>query len=221
MYNRGEMTRFRGRDAGRFFGNALPLLIAFLPCACGDGAIQTYRVSKAGAPALPAPGAPETPPSTDSLRPRLEPVLSPAGRDLHWKAPGGWEERPASGMRSASFLIPGASGAPAELSVVSLSGPAGGELANVNRWRAQLGLPEIAEKELPGLSRRLRSRAGGLLLVDFSGRKTGGGPPMRLLAAVLSSRDNVWFFKLTGRADSVGAAKESFLDFLKSLHYAH
>src|SRR5215471_9484636 len=66
-------------------------LIAVLFTGCEREGIQVYRVAKEPAqPAAAQEAAPEQQAQSD--RPRLE-----------WTLPNGWEERPASAMRVASF----------------------------------------------------------------------------------------------------------------------
>ena len=50
-------------------------------------------------------------------------------------------------MRLASYNVP-FDGGVGDLSIIRLAGQAGGDLANVNRWRDQLGLPNIDEINL-------------------------------------------------------------------------
>ena len=75
------------------------------------------------------------------------PPPRPTGQGaLKWALPKGWTETPGSGMRYATLTPPGAG--KVEMSVVVLPGAAGGELANVNRWRGQIGLPPLDEAAL-------------------------------------------------------------------------
>src|SRR4051812_36103019 len=68
----------------------------------------------------------------------IAPPPAPAAEGaLAWKLPKGWTDEAGSGMRYAT--IKPADGK-VEVSVVVLPGPAGGELANVHRWRGQIGL---------------------------------------------------------------------------------
>jgi hypothetical protein len=74
----------------------------------------------------------------------------PDGKQPEWTLPAGWNEQPGSGMRAATISIPAADG-PLELSVLSLpwTGSAeAGVLANVNRWRRQMGLPAIGPAKM-------------------------------------------------------------------------
>ena len=72
-----------------------------------------------------------------------------------YQTPAGWKEMPASGMRAASFSIPGPDDLNADVSVVKLGGDGGGDLQNVNLWLQQLGLPAI---DANALGERLSSR---------------------------------------------------------------
>jgi hypothetical protein len=114
-------------------------------------------------------------------------------------------------MRLASYDVPGKAG-PADASIVVLSGDAMGVLANVNRWRGQVGLPPFdGEGELAAGSVKVKTGAGEAVVVDFSGSGT------RLLAAVLGRKGETWFVKTTGPDESVAAAKPAFLELVKSL----
>ena len=180
---------------------ALPLVLLAALSACGKDEITVATIPK------------EAPPS---IGPALAPPGGAAegGAALAWKAPAGWKRLPGSGMRFASFTVP-AGGGEAELSVVVLPGPAGGDLANVNRWRGQMGAAALDEAGLARESKKVESAAGPLLVVDVAGAGAKAGES--LSAALLSTGDQTWFFKLTGKAGVVKAARPSFLAFLKSL----
>ena len=98
---------------------------------------------------------------------QLPPPPPVAGdKALQWLLPPGWTARMDGGMRYATLTPPQDAGK-VEVSVVTLAGPAGGELANVNRWRGQIGLPPVEEAALAGLRKPLRSAAGPIALYDF------------------------------------------------------
>lgn len=173
------------------------LLLAGLACllcgACRDEKIVTYRIPKE-----PDPEASKT-----------------TARELLWDLPAGWIEEPATPPRYASFAIPGADGAPADMSVTSFPGDAGGDLANVNRWRGQIGLPPWSEAELASGAQRITAVGQEILLVELEGpdRQTS------VLGAILRQREKTWFFKMTGPSALVGAQKDSFAKFLQSLRF--
>lgn len=134
--------------------------------------------------------------------------------NLHWTAPKGWQEEPASGMRLASFAVSGQGGSKADMSVVVLPGPAGGLLANINRWRGQLGLEPWSESDLAKGAQRVKSKAGEVTVVDL---KNQGN---QMLAALLFDGEQSWFFKMNGSQSVVTGARPAYLEFLRSLHFA-
>ena len=161
--------------------------------------MESYRAAKEDSPAA-APAAPSQ---------------AAGPRDLSWDAPAGWTRLPVSGMRVASFGV----GGRAELSVVALPGEAGGVLANVNRWRGQLGLAGVDQGGLDAQTRRIASGAGELLFFDIRGKAQADGTS-RLAVAVLSTAEQTWFFKLAGPDEAVARALASFQVFLRSLRRA-
>lgn len=173
------------------------LLLILQGCSGKD--VEIYRVAKESSP----------PASLDQAS------AAPAAGDLSWETPKEWAPQPASGMRFASFLAKGAGGGKIDISVVTLAGDAGGLLANVNRWRGQIGLGGWSEKELSSHGVRQKSPAGELLVFDMT-----GGQKNRLVAAILSVGDNSWFFKMTGEESDVANVKPAFQKFLGSLRRA-
>jgi hypothetical protein len=118
-------------------------------------------------------------------------------------------------MRLASFLVSGAGGASANVSVVSFPGSGGDDLANINRWRNQVKLGPVSAAELAGQIQSLDAPAGTFVVADMAGT----GPDnhaTRILGAWLRQPDRVWFFKMMGSSDLVGSQKDAFISFLKS-----
>ena len=151
--------------------------------------------------------------------PTPPPIAPAAGAPLQYILPNGWQEKPLSTMRLASFNAPGPNGNSADVSVVSLPGMAGGELANVNRWRDQVKLGPIDEETLAQSSEHLQANGHDYLLVDLSSATPIGEPPekQRIVAAILNENDHAWFIKMTGPDAAVAAQKKAFADFLRSL----
>jgi len=150
------------------------------------------------------------------------PVLATTAAQLDYQAPPGWIAQPLSPMRLASFKITGSNGAEADVSLVSLSGMAGGDLANINRWRDQLKLPPLSEADLPSVSSHVNMNGHDFLVTDLVSAEPL--PPlnhkMRIVAAAAHEGEQTWFVKMTGDVDLVGAQKNRFLDFLRSLSLA-
>jgi len=143
-----------------------------------------------------------------------DPAPAPGGGGLKWTLPAGWKEAAGGGaMRYATLTAPVAG--KVEVTVIRLPGPAGGELANVNRWRNQIGLPPLAEGELAGARKVLATKAGPLNVYDFT---SSGEKKARTIAGFAELQGESWFLKLTGDAEAVQKARAGFLDLLGSIH---
>ena len=169
--------------------------------ACKKDEIAVYRAPKEAPPAL--PGA--------AMGGDAGPAAHPG---ISWTVPKGWREQPASGMRVGSFQAPGSGGKDVDISVVPLAGEAGGELANVNRWRGQLGLPPVDETELSALVKSVRIGSHDARLVEFS-----NGEGKRLLAATLHNGPTTFFFKASGDDAAVKSIKSAFLALVGSVRF--
>lgn len=87
-------------------------------------------------------------------------------RPVTWTLPAGWSEKPGSELRYATLLL-GPKDKPLELTVVPLGGEAGSVLANVNRWRGQVGLGDVDEDGLGKLTRETKVDGKSVTLVDL------------------------------------------------------
>ena len=142
-------------------------------------------------------------------------VTTASGPGLGWTAPAAWTAGPELPMRKATLLISGDSGANAELAITAFPGDVGGNLANVNRWRQQLGTPPISEAEL---GTALQHMHVGVLHVDVVELIGSGMPPaQRVLGAIVPYSGSTWFFKMTGPDDLVAREKSAFLAFVQTI----
>jgi hypothetical protein len=79
-----------------------------------------------------------------------------------WDLPEGWEEKPSSGMRAATLVLPDET-KPIELTVTSL--PVTGTwdeylASNVNRWVTQLGQASLSQETVEKLVKKITSESG-------------------------------------------------------------
>jgi hypothetical protein len=184
---------------------SLPLLVG----ACRDSSVAVYRIAKESD--SPAPAAAPHPGMAGGGGMDGTAVAKADGPGLTWTAPAQWQNKGASGVRKATFVV----GEGAELAVTAFPGDVGGELANINRWRGQLQVAPITEAELPGAVTRLD--VGGLAVgvVDILGGTTE--KPARMLGAFVPSGGATWFFKLIGPDAVVTQNRPAFLAFLQTL----
>ncbi len=135
-------------------------------------------------------------------------------------APAGWQEVPAAPFLLAEYSIAGANGAKAEVNVAELSGNGGGVLANVNRWRGQIGLAPVDETSLAKLTTTLDVAGGQATLVDMTGNDMSG-QSLRLIAAMVPLGDQTWFYKLMGDDKVVAGQKDAFTRFVQTARYSN
>ena len=156
-----------------------------------------------------------------------------AASPLTFTAPAAWHTRPAaSSMRVAEFVVPHAPGdaEDAELIVYFFGASSGGGAqANIDRWIGQMQQPDgSASKDK---ARRDAQTINGLKVttVDVSGTYVAemrpgaaehhNNPGYRLRAAVVETPGGAYYIKMTGPAQTMGAANDDFAAFLGSLRY--
>ena len=152
---------------------------------------------------------------------RPNPHAAASRTEPQWQVPSSWHRAANTpNMLHALFHAPVDGDAkPARISVVPLPGRAGGALANVNRWRRQLGLPPV--ETLDAVSPRTIQLTGGeATLVDLGGSdQTDAGE--RTMAAWTQRDGTTWFFKLTGAAAAVDAHEQAFRSFVSSVNFGN
>jgi outer membrane protein assembly factor BamB len=137
-----------------------------------------------------------------------------------WKVPVQWvESKPSSTMIFRSFAVAGDEGAKADITVSFFQGTVGGVLANVNRWRGQMGQPPVEQSKLESVTESLATPDGKATLVDFMGTDAKTGQPARMVAAIVPHGDQTWFYKMMGDGKVVEAQKNSFVEFVKTVQY--
>ena len=145
---------------------------------------------------------------------------SPSDRaPLKYPVPEGWKEVPSqSAFRVASFEVE-ADGKRADVSVSPLSGAAGGALANVNRWRDQIGLPPIDGEKLRDELREIEVAGGSASLIELVGPESAGENRQSILGVMRERGGQTWFFKMTGAADLVARQRAAFEEFVRSIRF--
>ena len=148
--------------------------------------------------------------------------------DLSFKAPADWKaETPKSKMRKAQMKIEPIKGddEAAELVVFVFPNGAGSVESNIDRWEKQF---IDADKSTP--KAKVEKKKGinvDVTRVEVSGRfvapVTPGGAERndkanyRLLGAIVETKDNGYFFKLTGPDKTVAAASKAFDGLIESM----
>jgi hypothetical protein len=132
---------------------------------------------------------------------------------LQYTVPAGWTELPAKSMRVAAFQVSDGKQS-AEVTVIPLGGSAGGLLANVNRWRKEVGLDDMTEENLRKESKSLDVEGQNAVYVDLVGKEK------RNLGVILPRDGRTWFIKFQGPIGLVEKERENFEAFARSVRFA-
>jgi hypothetical protein len=182
---------------------------------CGREEIQSYRIPKETRAA--AAGHDHEHHPNDGH----DHGAAPAIPKITAKVPSGWTEGAAGGMRVARFTVPGLEGGPeGDVSVIPLPSFRGSEFEVVNLWRESIKLPRAAEDELKPTSAKVPVADGEGVFYDMTSTEAIlEGKKGRIAAAILERGGMTWFFKLMGTEAMVGAQKDAFLAYLKSVQF--
>ncbi|HLZ53757.1 MAG TPA: hypothetical protein VKS19_04685 [Verrucomicrobiae bacterium] len=185
------------------------MLLAVALAGCGRDNVKVYRLSNDDSSSASPPPNATAPTAPDQSG------NNPAQPQLQWTLPAGWTKAAPGEMSIASFKVPGQGGAEADVTVVPLPGMAGGNTANVNRWRGQVGLPAATADELQKMGEAVQVGDQSATLYDL----TGSDNAKRILGVIQERSGTTWFFKMTGDAGLVEQQKPEFEAFLKSLTF--
>ena len=201
----------------------LPAFLVLLPAACGgpgdEVEIEGRRVASSVPPAW------VDMPSADRFG-RGDSMGSSASQDdtlasrLHYDLPRGWLEITPTPNRLIN-LVPGGD-EQAACYVTVLGGDGGGLVANLNRWRAQVGLGPAPDAELLALP-TIKLLGGDATLIELQGTFTGMDDVVNqgwgLTGCVVSTPQATIIVKMTGPAELTAAEREGFLSFVSSIAF--
>jgi hypothetical protein len=202
------------------------LVPALLLLGCDRNTSETVNTSEPPPPpaqsAAPAPAAQPTtatPQGTGmdaagmAAMSRQLPAAPQSGAMLTYKLPAGWTEAPGGGpMRHATITGPDG----AQIAVTVFGGDVGGNLANVNRWRSQMGLEPTTEAQMQADVIKVQTAGPTALMVDL--KKADAS--QRMLAAIIPDAGKTWFLKFQGPTDVVSKHADDYTRILKSCSFS-
>lgn len=110
-----------------------------------------------------------------------------------------------------------AEGGAAEVTISKFPGDVGGMVANIQRWRGQLGLnPGSAEEARKSAEMLEIDGKKDAYMVDLSGTNVRSGKTARMISVGVPYQGETWFFKLMGDDAVVAKEKDKFVQFVKS-----
>jgi hypothetical protein len=157
--------------------------------------------------------------------PTPSPTPSAAADQKHYAlkgfaTPSGWVNDPTPRtMRTATFFV-GTGNERAEVIVTRLrAGAFGSDVANLNRWRKDAGLPEIADaSQQPSSKLKVDGDAAEATVYDFAGPGDEATAKRSFVASLVKGADN-WFVKMLGPARTVGPQRANFEQFVQSMQF--
>jgi predicted small lipoprotein YifL len=144
-----------------------------------------------------------------------------SAKPFNYVKPDSWSEKVPSSMVLMAFQTGNPPEIVADLMVSAFPGDVGGQLANINRWRRQVGLGPIAAEAADGFITQLDISGQPAWQVDFTGplSVSNAGEPVRMIVSAVSFEGKTWFFKLTGPESAVEAEKANYGAFLSSVNF--
>ncbi len=139
---------------------------------------------------------------------------------LHWDAPAGWVEQAPRSMRLVSYQV----GESSECYLTLLGGTGGGERANLDRWRGQMGQAALTEEEYAAMPRvTLLGNSCPLLIAtgDYQADTGEGASAQGLMGTLSTLPEGALFVKFVGPASEVAAARDEFTAFCESICEGH
>ena len=141
--------------------------------------------------------------------------INDSNEEFDWVKPESWIEFEGSSMRLASFHVPYSYGL-GELSLFVLDGDGGGLIANVNRWRGQIGLPTQTLIEINASSDNKENDLGQYQIFKIINRVDFN---QAFMCAVMPIGNRTIFVKLNIEKIGINEADDDFLDFCQSFKF--
>ncbi len=190
----------------------------------GDAPAQMARPPFAGTAAVPARPLAAEPLATGPLATgplatepsgTLPPLRAPATEPFESVLPEGWSR---AATRPMTMAIYATSEPDAEVAVSQF--PAAGKMSdklwNINRWRGQVGLPEITADEVDESMTDMKIDGQPARLIALFPESDDR---LAIVVAMLEQDDMIWFYKLNGKASAVKAERQSFENWLATIKF--
>jgi len=182
---------------------------------------QGEMASATAAPVSPPPSQESLNPSTSmEVLPGMEDASGTIG-DPSWEVPAHWTELPPTPIRKGNFVVEDEEGRRAEITVTAFPGDVGGLVANVNRWRQQLGLPPQSPEEIEATVEPLALHGEEATLVGMEADDHGTAPnaTLAVFGAIIPVGENTWFVKMTGDRQLVRAERDILRQFVGTFRF--
>jgi hypothetical protein len=175
---------------------------------CKDESISKYSVPKRPV------GAEEkaTPAHQENEAIKSSGISQPNAVSLAWQLPSGWQEKQPGRMALASFDVV-VGDATAECVVSKFPGDVGGLVANINRWRGQIGLASLDDAAAIASAETFTTSFGKIYYLKLD----NASAQKAMLTAILPGDNFVVFVKMMPPSNLVAQLEASFVSFTKSI----
>jgi hypothetical protein len=175
------------------FGRIMFPFGLFVLCGCSPKGFNVYEVPHESIKEFVLPEAPAETPA-----------------ELSWTTPARWKEKLKTPMRLASYEIRTLQGT-LDFSIIRLEGDGGGDLANVNRWRAQEGLDVWSAEVFAQNVQIVPHPRLAIRTIWIEGAKNA------ILGAMTNNGGYTWFFKMCGPIEAAKIERGDFVKLLEGL----
>ena len=133
--------------------------------------------------------------------------------EFTWDVPSDWIENEPKQFQIANYSIPISNTDNVLIAISKFGGNAGGIMANVNRWRKQIDLPEIPLSDISKQAKQGTSSIG-----EYSVYKiiNSSKSDIAFLCMILPIADGTIFAKMTSDTNGIELLENKFMSFCSS-----
>lgn len=134
-----------------------------------------------------------------------------------FSVPDGWTESPAGTFAKLKFKVSETDPA-AEVSISFF--PPNNSVnwgSTVSMWQGQLNTPKTTDEELEKMTKSIPAENFEVKKIELTGQEKKAG--QSLIGAMISRSNGKWFFKLTGKTETVNDQQSNFDSFVNSIKF--
>jgi hypothetical protein len=140
--------------------------------------------------------------------------------------PPSWKELPAAGLKKAEFVL-SEEQKEARVTLIDFHTTEGSligdPLANINRWRGEIGLNPIDQAALAGATETVEVDGRPVTvaaMIPDPAKPEESKANEATIAAIVKNGDTLWFVKMRGDRELVNKRQDEFKTFLNSLKFS-
>ena len=135
---------------------------------------------------------------------------------LGWHAPSYWQVQTPDNMVKERYQLASDSGKDVgiTLNISVFPGNVGSQLANINRWRAQLQLNALSIEESHNLVTTSTTKSG----IEYTRVKLSNTKGDAIDVITMPFNGKTYFFKFTGKHQTLNTHEEDYMTFITDIH---